>query len=169
MNSAQGFPSDDTARLLVAAGRGDVHAFGQFYDRVVGTIVECVHAVVGDPVRAEKIAHEVLVEVWATAGSYSPDRGDAVSWTVRLAQRRATEQVASAPEVEYADTAPVRQDRGRVADGLTRLTRSQREVFLRVHRQGQTYREVGKAMGVSVVAVRALARDAVALLRDVLA
>jgi len=158
----------DVDDLLVAAGRGDARAFELFYDQVAGTVLNRVRVLLNDPAWAEDVTHDALVEVWRTAGSFSPGRCDAVSWSAALAERRASERLTSAP---------VRESGGgtrtgcvpAVVDGLARLSHDQREVFLRVQRQGQTYLAVAKAMDISAAAVRSLACEAVTLLRDVLA
>jgi len=152
--------------LLVAAGRGDAQAFGLFYDHVAAMVVGCVREAVGDLVRAEEATREIFVEVWRTAGSYSPEQGAAASWVMALARRWTTERLRPSPAPESVSGSG--GDHGRIADGLARLTQPQREVLLRIQRQGQTYGDIGKAMNLPVSAVSALARDAVTLLHEVL-
>ncbi len=165
--------------LLVAAGRGDAHAFGLFYDRVAGTITGFVRTMLGDPVSADEVTHEILVEVWRTAGRYSPAQGEAVAWVMALARLRVVDRLSSAsgvappvdvrPDRAFADAPPGCGNRGRVLEGMARLPRSQREVLLRVHDQGQTFHDIGRALRISASAARVLARGGMTRLLDILA
>ncbi|WP_425444468.1 sigma factor [Saccharothrix carnea] len=80
---------------LAAAGRGDVGAFGLFYDHVGGLVFGLVRAVVRDPATAEVLVHDIFLESWRTAGRFSPAHDDAVRWVTTLAHRRAVGFVRS--------------------------------------------------------------------------
>ena len=60
--------------LLVAAGRGDRAAFGEFYDRTVALIYPLLHGGLGDTERACEATERVYASLWRGAPRFRPRR-----------------------------------------------------------------------------------------------
>ena len=83
----------DLNELLVRVGRGDEQAFAQVYDELGASVFGLARRVIRDPARAEEVAQEVFIQVWQSAARYDPARGNAKSWVLTLAHRRAVDAV----------------------------------------------------------------------------
>ena len=85
--------SPDLNELLTRAGRGDEHAFGAVYDALGGSVYGMAKRVIRDPARAEEVSQEVFIQVWQSAARFDAARGNAKSWVLTLAHRRAVDAV----------------------------------------------------------------------------
>ncbi|ARC58314.1 ECF RNA polymerase sigma factor SigK [Frondihabitans sp. 762G35] len=79
--------------LLALAGRGDRRAFAALYDRTAARVLGLVTRSVRDPAQSEEVAQEAYLELWRHAPRYDAGRGDALSWMLAIAQRRAVERI----------------------------------------------------------------------------
>lgn len=61
--------------LLAASGRGDLRAFGAFYDRTVPLIFGLLHRSLGDARRTWEATERVYVRLWREAPRF-PGRGE---------------------------------------------------------------------------------------------
>lgn len=62
----------DPDALLVAAGRGDLDAFGAFYDRTAPVVFGMLRAVLGHTARVARLTADVYLQLWRTAPGFDP-------------------------------------------------------------------------------------------------
>ena len=74
---------------------GDADAFARLYDAWSSRLFALILQIVVDRAQSEEVLQEVFLEVWRTAGSYSPPRGSVRAWLVTMARRRAIDRVRS--------------------------------------------------------------------------
>src|SRR5690606_31520097 len=90
-----GTPDDspDLNELLTRVGRGDEQAFGAVFDELGASVYGMAKRVIRDPARAEEVSQEVFIQVWQSAARFDRARGNAKSWVLTLAHRRAVDAV----------------------------------------------------------------------------
>jgi RNA polymerase sigma-70 factor, ECF subfamily len=174
-------PDGELAGLLARVARGDLAAFEAVYDRAAALMFGTILAVIRDPVLAEEVTQEVLVEVWRTAARFDGNRGSARAWLTTIAHRRAVDRVRSeqraaererraAPALiaydDVAETVEANLDRERVRRCLGSLSPLQREAVTLAFYGGYTYRQVAALLGVPPGTVSTRMRDGLIRLRD---
>ena len=82
--------------LLARVARGDQAAFEAVYDSLAGPVYGLILRVVRDPAQSEEVSQEVLLEIWRTAARFDPAKGNAATWALTIAHRRAVDRVRSA-------------------------------------------------------------------------
>lgn len=81
--------------LLVRVASGDKHAFGDLYDQLAARVMGICMQVLHNRAVAEEVTQEVFVETWRNAALFSPEKGSAQSWILRLARSRAIDKLRS--------------------------------------------------------------------------
>ncbi len=99
--------------LLVAAGRGDVEAFGEFYDETAPSVFELVQAALGGRVEdSAAVTEAVYVHTWRISSRFDPSDG---SWCALLLRTIRRELIrhrdgrptsASAPGTHFLTVSP---------------------------------------------------------------
>lgn len=174
-------PGDPTT-LLLATARGDAEAFSELFELVAPKVVGVVRRVVRDPARSEEVAQDVLTEVWRKAKRFDPDKGQAMTWIMTIAHRRAVDTVRSvqasrdredrigrrevAPFDATSETVEERAEQARVRLALDALTDLQRESIELAYFGGHTYREVAELLDAPLGTVKTRMRDGLIKLRD---
>ncbi|MCW2749893.1 MAG: polymerase subunit sigma [Aeromicrobium sp.] len=172
----------DLGDLLTLVARGDEQAFAAVYDALGASVYGLARRVVRDPSRAEEIAQEVFLQVWTSAARYDPTRGNAKSWILTLAHRRAVDavrhdQAATNREKKYdwsngpdfdevEETVTISLEHEQVRRCLDGLTELQREAVNLAYYQGFTYAEVAESLGANTATVKTRLRDGIVRLRD---
>ena len=171
--------------LLKQVATGDQDAFASVYDRVSGPVFGLVRSVLRDPSQSEEVTQEVLVEVWRTAARFDPDKGEATTWIMTLAHRRAVDRVRSAQAAgdreeraarldrtpDYDDVVEqieARLEREQVRRCLRTLTQIQLQAVTLAYYRGLTYREVAELLAQPLGTVKTRLRDGLIRLRDCL-
>jgi RNA polymerase sigma-70 factor (ECF subfamily) len=167
--------------LLIRVARGDEAAFERVYDSLSAPVFGLVRRVVRDRAQAEEVAQEVMVEVWRTAARFDPARGNALSWVLTMAHRRAVDRVRSAQassdrerravteEVAYdqvAEAVTTRLEGERVRRCLDGLTDLQRQAVTLAYYGGYSYPEVAGLLKTPLGTVKTRMRDGLVRLRD---
>lgn len=173
--------SADLAELLHLVARGDEGAFSAVYDQLGAAVYGLARRVVRDPARAEEVAQEVFLQVWQTAPRFDAARGQAKSWVMTLAHRRAVDAVRhdqaatnrerstawSVPDHdEVSETVTVRLEHESVRRCLEGLTELQREAIDLAYYQGYTYAECATVLNANTSTVKTRMRDGLVRLRD---
>lgn len=173
--------SDDAVLQLVA--RGDQQAFATVYDRFSGKVYGIVRRVLRDPSQSEEVTQEVFLEVWRRAPRFDEERGNATTWILTMAHRRAIDRVRSEqasrdrqdrigqrdtvrPFDEVAETVEVRIEHQQVRHAMAELTDLQREAIELAYYGGKTYREVAELLDTPLGTVKTRMRDGLIRLRD---
>ncbi|ONI91901.1 hypothetical protein ALI144C_00435 [Actinosynnema sp. ALI-1.44] len=158
--------------LLVAVGAGDEHAFAELYQRLVGTVFGIAREILRDATRAEEVTEVVFVDVWRTAGQYSPDHhGGGFEWVMAIAHRHAVVRLRSTGEARSArgswrQVTNSKPDSTVAHSGLGALPPMQRESLELAYYGGMTYTEIGEFHHVAADRAKSLLRDALIRLRD---
>lgn len=175
----------DAEQLLHRVAKGDEAAFTELYDLLAAPIFGVVRRVVRDQAQSEEVTQEVLVELWRTAARYDPAKGNASTWAMTIAHRRAVDRVRSAQarsdrEQRAAQQAvqrdfdtvseqvAVRLEREQVRRCLSGLTDLQREAVLLAYYGGRTYPEVAELLRTPLSTIKTRMRDGLIRLRDCL-
>jgi len=172
----------DLNDLLVRVGRGDEVAFAAIYDALGSSVYGLARRVIRDPSRAEEVAQEVFIQVWQSAARFDPDRGNAKSWLLTLAHRRAVDAVrhdqaatnrenkydwSNGPDFdEVEETVTISLEHEQVKRCLDGLTALQREAVNLAYYQGYTYAEVATALDANTATIKTRMRDGIVRLRD---
>ena len=163
-------------------GRGDENAFAEVYDALGSAVFGLARRVIRDPARAEEVAQEVFIQVWQSAARFDPARGNAKSWCLTLAHRRAVDAVrhdqaatnrenrydwSSGPDFdEVEETVTITLEHEQVKRCLDGLTDLQREAVNLAYYQGYTYAEVATALDANTATIKTRMRDGIVRLRD---
>jgi RNA polymerase sigma-70 factor (ECF subfamily) len=152
--------------LLMRAGRGDTRAFASVCDQVSGAVYGMVRRMIEDQARAERIAADVLVEVWRSAPQFSPAESSGLNWVMSMARRMAMTQAGTTGNQPAGLTPP--GTAGVIAEqtardllahrGLASLPGPQQEAVL-LACCGYTCPQIADLMGVSGETVAERIRD----------
>ena len=177
-------PAPDLNELLTRVSRGDEKAFGAVYDALGASVYGMAKRVIRDPARAEEVSQEVFIQVWQSAARFDASRGNAKSWVLTLAHRRAVDAVrhdqaatnrenkydwSSGPDFdEVAETVTISLEHEQVRRCLDSLTDLQREAVNLAYYKGYTYAEVAESLSANPATVKTRMRDGLVRLRDCL-
>jgi RNA polymerase sigma-70 factor (ECF subfamily) len=172
----------DLGDLLLLVARGDERAFAAVYDALGASVYGLARRVVRDPSRAEEISQEVFIQVWKSAVRFDPARGNAKSWILTLAHRRAVDAVrhdqaatnrenkydwSNGPDFdEVEETVTISLEHEQVRRCLDGLTELQRQAVDLAYYKGYTYAEVAESLGANTATVKTRMRDGIVRLRD---
>lgn len=182
--SAAGDDAPGLNELLTRVGRGDEAAFGAVYDALGASVYGMAKRVIRDPARAEEVSQEVFIQVWQSAPRFDAARGNAKSWVLTLAHRRAVDAVrhdqaatnrenkydwSNGPDYdEVSETVTVSLEHEQVRRCLEGLTDLQRQAVDLAYYKGYTYAEVAETLDANPATVKTRMRDGLVRLRDCL-
>lgn len=78
--------------MIVAAARGDVHAFEALYDSTAAWLLNRVRRITGDA-HAEDVLAEVYLQVWRSLAIYDDSRGQPLAWLATIGRSRALDRL----------------------------------------------------------------------------
>jgi RNA polymerase sigma-70 factor (ECF subfamily) len=172
----------DTA-LVHAIAQGDQAALGQLYDRYAGLML-AVGKRICDAREAEDLIHDVFMEVWQKASTFSRSRGTVRTWLLLRVRSRALDRRRSArvkrlvlvddclsmadDSLSMADDAMFRSDRLRIRKAVLELSEEQREVVLPTYFEGLSSAEIAARLGIPTGTVKSRMRAAREKLRALL-
>jgi RNA polymerase sigma-70 factor (ECF subfamily) len=173
--------------VLESIALGDEAALAQLYDGTSRAIYGLVLRIVRDTAAAEDITLEVFMQVWRTAGGFSPSRGTVLGWMAMVARSRALDwlrskavrlrqlqsDLSSVPEVTDSRATPERAyaDAGQaqsVRRALNTLLPAQREVIELGFFDGLSHSEIAERLNLPVGTVKSRIRSGMLKLREIL-
>jgi RNA polymerase sigma-70 factor (ECF subfamily) len=78
--------------MILAAARGDVHAFEALYDSTAAWLLNRVRRITGDA-HAEDVLAEVYLQVWRSLAIYDDSRGQPLAWLATIGRSRALDKL----------------------------------------------------------------------------
>ncbi len=177
-----GSSADRVAELLVRIAGGDDGAFGSLYDMLSSRVYGLILRVLVDRAQSEEVLQEVFLEVWQSAGSFVPNKGQGRSWVLTIAHRRAVDRVRSAqaagerdvraglrdlhtPSVAVDEQVELRIESRRVARALETLPEQQREALTLAYFGGYSQSEIAAMSGTPLGTIKTRMRDGLSRLR----
>ena len=159
---ASSIPSSEEEWIAQLAD-GDADAFAHLYDAWSGRLFALILQIVVDRAQSEEVLQEVFLEVWRTAGAFSPTRGSARAWLVTLARRRAIDRVRS------AQSSRARESRWHMGEQVRRALEAVGEPYRSTielaYFTGLTHREIARRTGTPLGTVKTRIRDGMTRLR----
>lgn len=168
--------------LLVRTTWGDREAFTTFYQATSQRVYGFIRRIILDPELAQDTTQEIYVMVWLEAHKYDPTIGNAMSWLLTIAHRRAVDRVRSEQagadrefrwgtanqSAEYdvvAETVADRLEAQKLIRCLRELSPLQREAISLAYLNCLTYREVAAHLSTPPATVKSRIRDGLKQLR----
>lgn len=81
------------AALIERAGRGDIEAFAEIYDRHADAVFALLRRILQHASDAQDLLHDVFIESWQSAREYDPSRASVRGWLVVRARARAIDRL----------------------------------------------------------------------------
>jgi RNA polymerase sigma-70 factor (ECF subfamily) len=92
VSSTHAAPSHESA-VLARIADGDERALGELYDHYSGVAYSLAYAIVGDAADAEEVVADAFAQVWRTASSFEPARGNVGAWITTIVRSRALDLI----------------------------------------------------------------------------
>lgn len=179
----EGAARDHAAELLVRTADGDQTAFAQLYDMLSARVFGLILRVLVNRAHSEEVLQEVFLEVWQSASSFAPNRGQGRSWIMTIAHRRAVDRVRSAqssadrdekaglrelntPQDGVEEQVELRIESRRVARALDALPDPQREALTLAYFGGYSQSEIAALVGSPLGTIKTRMRDGLSRLRQ---
>lgn len=173
---------DHAADLLLRTAAGDQDAFARLYDMLASRAFGLILRVLVNRAQSEEVLQEVFLDVWQSAGSFAPNKGQGRSWVLTIAHRRAVDRVRSSqasadrdtkaglrdlstPQENVDDQVELRIESRRVARALAALPDPQREAITLAYFGGYSQSEVAALVGAPLGTVKTRMRDGLSRLR----
>jgi RNA polymerase sigma-70 factor, ECF subfamily len=174
---------DAPAELLVRIASGDQAAFAELYDMLSSRVFGLIRRVLVDPSQSEEVLQEVFLEVWQSASTFAPKKGQGRSWILTIAHRRAVDRVRSSqastdrdvrvgardahtPQEGVAEQVEMRIEGRRVVRALGTLPDPQREALTLAYFGGYSQSEIAALVGAPLGTIKTRMRDGLSRLRE---
>lgn len=161
--------------LLERFARGDVEAFESLFRQYQGVVFVWILRIVRNRATAEELTLEAFWRMYRARARFDVTRGSCTGWLRRIATNVALDHLRSAKvEVELAGDWPdgakpdvVQQSElhGAILRAMNRLSPRVRAAVLLALVEEEPYEEIGRALGISVNAVKVRVFRGVRILR----
>ena len=161
-------------------GRGDTAALAKLYRAYAGRVRLTARQMLGDPVEADDLVHDVFLEAWRRARDYDPARGTVLAWLLLRARSRAMDRRKTArvrrvtlmegpiePATGNGPPSDAELDTGHLQAALRRLKIAEREVLCLGYFEGLTSREIATRLAIPVGTVKSRTRAALNKIRKI--
>ena len=164
--------------LVRRVAAGDERALDGLYDRYAGLIYGTGTRYLGDRGMAEDLVQDVFLSVWRNAGSFDPSRASFATWVYRITRNRATDLIrrrkarvrtvdAGPPlEPESPDPSGQLSRSFDVAEALSQLSQTHREVLVLAYFEGLSQRDISARTGTPFGTVKSRTTAAMRALRE---
>ncbi len=176
-------PRDHAAELLARIVDRDQAAFAQLYDMLSARAFGLILRVLVNRAHSEEVLQEVFLEVWQSAASFAPNKGQGRTWVMTIAHRRAVDRVRSAqssadrdqkaglrelntPQDGVEEQVELRIESRRVARALDTLPDPQREALTLAYFGGYSQSEIAALTGSPLGTIKTRMRDGLSRLRQ---
>ncbi|WP_346773937.1 sigma-70 family RNA polymerase sigma factor [Brevibacillus sp. SYP-B805] len=166
---------EQSLRLLREIGQGSAAAFEQFYEQYAALVYQIAQRMMGDPMEAEDLCHDIFLEVYRTAGQYDPARGSIEAWLAvktrsrcldrlrRMKRDRLHDWDAAGLPWTASESSPEEQvlkklERETVREVLDTIPQAQREAVYGMYFQAKSHRELAEKLERPLGTVKSLIR-----------
>jgi RNA polymerase sigma-70 factor (ECF subfamily) len=170
------------AALVARMARGDRAALSALYTRHAPKLLALMLRILHDRAEAEDVLHDVFLEAWQKAATYSSERGTVGAWLTLRARSRALDRRRAAPRARAVpleacgddgpsdpSVDPMRiGDHRRLSQAFTVMTPDEREVIVLGYFEGLSSSEIADKVGAPVGTVKSRTRSALQKLRGAL-
>ncbi len=175
---------DGLKRLVADMAQGDQNALTAIYDATHRTIYGLAYRLLNDVALAEEIVHDVYLQAWRTARSYSPTRGTPHAWLMIMTRSRALDRLRSvasqrrlemsldeARDAEALNTDPSRpciedEHHRHVQRVLEKLPMPQRQAIELAYFRGLTHAEIARRLDLPLGTIKTRIRLAIGKLHE---
>jgi len=181
--SGDSAPRDHAAELLLRVAARDQNAFAQLYDMLSSRAFGLILRVLVNRAHSEEVLQEVFLEVWQSAASFAPNKGQGRTWVMTIAHRRAVDRVRSAqssadrdqkaglrelntPQDGVEEQVELRIESRRVGRALEALPDPQREALTLAYFGGYSQSEIAALTGSPLGTIKTRMRDGLSRLRQ---
>jgi len=174
---------DHAGELLLRVAHGDQAAFARLYDMLSPRAFGLILRVLVDRSQSEEVLQEVFLEIWQSASRFAPNRGQARSWILTIAHRRAVDRVRSSQastdrdvragfrDLDVAHDSVVekvelRIEGEKVTAALSSLPEAQKEALTLAYYGGYSQSEIAALVGAPLGTIKTRMRDGLSRLRE---
>jgi RNA polymerase sigma-70 factor (ECF subfamily) len=173
---------ESDAALVARMARGDRAALSVLYSRYASRLLALAMQILKDREEAEDTLHDVFLEAWQKAASYSEERGAVAAWLSLRARSRAIDRRRSVPRTRAVPLEalgtdgpvdpgpdPTRiQDQRRLGPAFAVMTADEQQVIVLGYFEGLTSSEIAAQLGTPIGTVKSRTRSALVKLRGAL-
>jgi RNA polymerase sigma-70 factor (ECF subfamily) len=175
-------PDDSDAALVLGMARGDRAALSALYTRHAARLLALSVHILGDRSEAEDLVHDVFLEAWQKAATYSEERGAVGAWLSLRTRSRAIDRRRSVPRIRAVSLEalggdgpvdpsadPTRtQDQRRLSQAFAVMSADEQQVIVLGYFEGLTSSEIAAQLGTPIGTVKSRTRSALVKLRGAL-
>lgn len=175
--------SKSDLELMESVRRGDRTALAELYDRHAAAMLGLAYRILRNRSDAEDLVHDVFIEAWRKAASWSAERGGVRAWLLVRVRSRAIDRTRSlavmrrhaeaqqaAPEPHAARASPadpsLSPDQTSARAALAALSAEQRAVLELAYFEGLSCAEIAARCGTPLGTVKSRLGAGLKLLRE---
>jgi RNA polymerase sigma-70 factor (ECF subfamily) len=172
-------PDPSDVSLVERMARGDRSALATLYERHAPRLLSLAVRILGRPSEAEDLLHDVFLEAWRQAETYSQERGSVGTWLSLRTRSRAIDRRRAGPranltplndlnqpEANDPATDPTRtSDHGKLREALACMSLEEQEVILLGYFEGLSSSEIAERVAAPIGTVKSRTRAALGKLR----
>jgi len=167
----------EVEKILEGLKQGSASAFDQFYERYVPFIYHIALKMLGDPMEAEDISHDVVLEILKKIDQYDPGRGSLESWLAVRTKSRCLDRIRkhSRHAWDPIDVAQYSLDRQQstlsteekvlanmesevIRKAIRQIPKDQQSALIGAYYKAQTQKELSETMNRPLGTVKSLIR-----------
>lgn len=146
--------------LLHLISENSEYAFNEFYKTYASFVLHIASQVIGDPMEAEDICHDIFLEVYENPTEYDAEKGSVKAWLAVKTRNRCIDRLRKKKPVlvrklEQIDTKEALRtemqvlqqlEKKVIIDALEQLPKKQREVIYGAYFEEKTQSELAKSL-----------------------
>jgi RNA polymerase sigma-70 factor (ECF subfamily) len=171
--------SESDVALVARMARGDRPALSVLYTRHAPRLLALAIQILRNRAEAEDVLHDVFLEAWQKASSYSVERGTVAAWLSLRARSRAIDKRRAAPRTRAVSLEgwesdgppdpsvdPARiQDHRKLGKAFAVMTPDEQQVIVLGYFEGLSSSEIAEQLGTPIGTVKSRTRSALQKLR----
>lgn len=173
--------------LIKRVANGDQTAFAVLYDRLSPILYSVALRMMNDASEAEDVLQDGFVYIWQRAGTFDPNRGGPISWTILIVRNKAIDrlrvrlrgerlqelvsvssELAADKDDQSALEPFLRERRVQVKSALATLPDEQREALHLAFFSGLTHQQIAEKIAAPLGTIKARIRRGLLQLRQLL-